>query len=159
MIYPTAARAEEVRGRLIELQKAYLTALDDAVVANLADSGSIRLEKFVHADADGAISDSFWGLLIGALFLGPLCMASDGLPGPYARALADAGLSGSFKRKLIAKLRPGTGALFLLFKLMTTDRLLKEIKSFGGVVLKTSLDENKGQALRDALSNAAERGR
>jgi uncharacterized membrane protein len=35
---------------------------------------------------------------------------------------------------------------------MTADKVLKEIKDAGGVVLKTSLDETKEQVLRDALS-------
>jgi len=34
---------------------------------------------------------------------------------------------------------------------MTADKVLKEISGYGGVVLKTSLDETKEQVLRDAL--------
>jgi uncharacterized membrane protein len=37
---------------------------------------------------------------------------------------------------------------------MTADKVLKEISSYGGVVLKTSLDETKEQVLRDALEKA-----
>ncbi len=37
---------------------------------------------------------------------------------------------------------------------MTADKVLKEIQGFGGVVLKTSLDETKEQVLRDALQRA-----
>jgi hypothetical protein len=40
---------------------------------------------------------------------------------------------------------------------MTADKVLKEIKDAGGIVLKTSLDETKEKALRDALASAAER--
>jgi uncharacterized membrane protein len=38
---------------------------------------------------------------------------------------------------------------------MTADKVLKEIEGFGGVVLKTSLDETKEQTLRDALQRAS----
>jgi uncharacterized membrane protein len=38
---------------------------------------------------------------------------------------------------------------------MTADKVLKEIQGFGGVVLKTSLDETKEQVLRDALQRAS----
>jgi uncharacterized membrane protein len=37
---------------------------------------------------------------------------------------------------------------------MTADKVLKEIKDAGGVVLKTSLDETKEQILCDALAKA-----
>jgi uncharacterized membrane protein len=46
-------------------------------------------------------------------------------------------------------------ALFVLIKNMTADKVLKEIRDAGGVVLKTSLDETKEQILRDALAKAA----
>jgi len=36
-----------------------------------------------------------------------------------------------------------------------SELVLKEISAFGGVVLKTSLDETKEQVLRDALEKAA----
>jgi uncharacterized membrane protein len=40
---------------------------------------------------------------------------------------------------------------------MTADKVINEIKSAGGVVLKTSLDETKEKLLRDALTSAVER--
>ncbi len=49
----------------------------------------------------------------------------------------------------------GNGALFVLIQEMTADKVLKEISAFGGVVLKTSLDETKEQVLRDALQKAS----
>ena len=42
----------------------------------------------------------------------------------------------------------------MLIQEMTADKVLKEISSYGGVVLKTSLDETKEQVLRDALQKA-----
>jgi uncharacterized membrane protein len=37
----------------------------------------------------------------------------------------------------------GNATLFVLVKNMTADKILKEIKDAGGIVLKTSLDEVK----------------
>ena len=37
------------------------------------------------------------------------------------------------------------------------DKVLKEIKDAGGVVLKTSFDETKEKLLRDALASAADK--
>lgn len=100
--------------------------------------------------AEGAIACGFWGLLIGALFLEPVGAASRAV----SAALYVAGLNATFIKKLAAHLKPGNAALFLLIKVMASDNVLKEIKRFGGVMLKTSLDETKEQVLREALQHA-----
>jgi uncharacterized membrane protein len=46
--------------------------------------------------------------------------------------------------------------LFVLIKEMTADKVLEQIKDYGGVVLKTSLDDAKEQALRHALASHVE---
>ena len=80
IVYPTEAKAEEVRHRLFELQKEYLITLGDAVIATKTDSGKIKLNQMVSTTAAGAVSGSFWGLLIGVLFLNPLIGAAVGPP-------------------------------------------------------------------------------
>jgi hypothetical protein len=45
--------------------------------------------------------------------------------------------------------------LFVLIKDMTADKVVEQIKDYGGVVLKTSLTDANEQALRDALASAA----
>jgi uncharacterized membrane protein len=60
-------------------------------------------------------------------------------------------------KELSANLQSGNAALFVLIKHMTADKVIKEIKDAGGVVLKTSLDDTKEKVLRDALASAAER--
>ena len=52
-------------------------------------------------------------------------------------------------------LQPGSAALFVEIKKMTEDKVLEAIKGTGGVVLKTSLDHTKEQALRDAIAEHA----
>ena len=155
IVYPTAERAEEVRRRLVDLQKEYLITLDDAVIATKAEDGRIKLDQIINTTATGAISGSFWGLLVGVLFLNPLVGAAMGAAsGALAGALTDVGIGDAFMTKLAASLEPGNAALFLLVKVMTADKILKEIQAYGGVVLKTSLDETKEQLLRDALKRA-----
>jgi uncharacterized membrane protein len=62
-------------------------------------------------------------------------------------------------KDLSASIAPGNAALFLLIQEMTEDKVLMQIEGFGGVVLKTSLDETKEQVLRDALQrHSAEAG-
>ena len=57
-------------------------------------------------------------------------------------------------KELAASLEPGNAALFLLVRKMTTDKVLDAIKGTGGEVLKTSLDESKERALREAVERA-----
>jgi uncharacterized membrane protein len=91
------------------------------------------------------------------LALAPLAGAAlGGTTGAVGGALTDLGINDDFIADLATNLKPGSAALFLLIRKMTTDKVLEAIKGTGGVVLKTSLDHSKEQTLRDALSSAAE---
>jgi uncharacterized membrane protein len=156
IVYPSEAKAEEVRQRLLKLQKEYLITVNDAVIAVKTDSGNIKLNQLVNATALGAVSGSFWGLLIGVLFLNPIVgVAIGAASGALGGALTDFGIDDAFMKQLAASIQPGNAALFLLIKNMTADKVLREIQDAGGVVLKTSLDDAKEKALRDALATAA----
>jgi uncharacterized membrane protein len=155
IVYPTETKAEEVRNRLIALQKEYLITLGDAVIATKTDAGKIKLNQMVSTTAAGAVSGSFWGLLIGVIFLNPLIGAAVGAAsGALGGALTDVGINDNFMKELAASIQPGNAALFVLVQSMTADKVLKDISGYGGVVLKTSLDETKEQVLRDALQKA-----
>jgi uncharacterized membrane protein len=156
IVYPTEAKAEEVRKRLFELQKEYLIQLGDAVIATKTDAGSVKLNQLFSATAAGAASGSFWGLLIGVLFLNPLIgVAAGAAGGALGGALTDFGINDAFMKDLATKIQPGNAALFVLIQQMTADKVLKEIQGFGGEVLRTSLDETKEQTLREALGKAS----
>ena len=155
IVYPTEAKAEEVRNKLFALQNQSLIKLGDAVIATKADSGKVKLNQLVNTTAAGAAQGSFWGLLIGVLFLNPLFgVAIGAASGALGGALTDIGINDAFMKELAGKLEPGKAALFVLIEEMTADKVLKEIEGHGGVVLKTSLDESKEQVLRDALARA-----
>ena len=158
IVYPTEAKAEEVRQRLLRLQKEYLITISDAVIAVKTDAGGIKLNQLVNTTAMGAMTGSFWGLLIGVIFLNPIIgIALGAASGALGGALTDFGIDDAFMKELSGSLHTGNAALFVLIKNMTADKVLKEIKDAGGTVLKTSLDETKEQALRDALASVAER--
>jgi len=155
IVYPTEAKAEEVRQRLLELQKEYIIKLGDAVIATKTEAGKIKLNQLLNTTATGAVSGSFWGMLIGILFLNPLIgLAVGAASGALGGALTDVGINDAFMHDLSTSIQPGNAALFVLVETMTADKVLKEIQGFGGVVLKTSLDETKEQVLRDALQRA-----
>lgn len=152
--YDNEFKAEEVRLKLLKMQKEYLVDIEDAVVAVKMPDGKIKLNQMFHLAASGAIGGGFWGMLIGMLFLNPLLGAAVGAgAGAISGALADVGVNDDFMRELAATLQPGNSALFVLIRKMTPDKVLEELKGTGGKVLKTSLsheDEDKLQAALDA---------
>ncbi len=156
IVYPTESKAEEVRQTLLGLQKEYLIKLGDAVIATKTDAGKIKLNQLINTTATGVVSGSFWGLLVGVLFLNPLLgVAVGATSGALGGALTDIGINDAFMKDLSTSIEPGNAALFLLIQEMTADKVLKHIQGFGGIVLKTSLDETKEQVLRDALERAS----
>ena len=125
IVYPSEQKAEEVRKRLFELQKEYLIKLADAVIASKSPDGQIQLHQVVNTTAAGALSGSFWGLLIGVLFLNPLLGAAMGAAGgALGGALTDFGINDDFMKKLAESIQPGNAALFVLIKEMTADKVV-----------------------------------
>jgi len=152
IVYPTEARAEEMREKILSLQKEYLIEIGDAVIAVKHEDGKVKLNQLINTTAAGALSGGFWGTLIGMIFLMPLFGAALGAAsGALSGALTDFGIEDNFMKELAASLQPGNAALFLLIRKMTADKVLEAIQGTGGLVLKTSLDHSKEQALRDAL--------
>jgi uncharacterized membrane protein len=155
IVYPTEAQAEAMRAKLFDLQKDYLIELGDAVVVEKTLDGKIKLHQLFNTTAAGAASGSFWGFLVGLLFMMPIVgVALGAASGALGGALTDFGINDQFMKDLAANIQPGSAALFVLIKKMTADKVLEAVKGSGGTVLKTSLDHTKEQALRDALAAA-----
>jgi uncharacterized membrane protein len=153
IVYPTEAKAEEMRTKLFELQNEYLVEIGDAVIAVRRGDGRVKLNQLMNTTAAGAVTGGFWGTLVGLIFLMPLLGAAVGLAsGALGGALADYGINDDFMKKLASKLKPGSAALFIEIRKMTEDKVLAAIKGTGGELLQTSLDHTKEQALRDAIS-------
>ena len=58
--FPTEAKAEEVRQKLLAMQKEYLIDLGDAAIAVKDDKGRIKLNQLLNTTAVGAVSGTFW---------------------------------------------------------------------------------------------------
>ncbi|HET6389902.1 DUF1269 domain-containing protein [Hyphomicrobium sp.] len=153
IVYPSEAKAEEMRTKLLELQNEYLIDIRDAVIAVRREDGKVKLNQLMNTTAAGAISGGFWGTLVGLIFLMPLLGAAVGVAsGALGGALADFGINDDFMKKLATKLTPGSAALFVEIRKMTQDKVLEAIKGTGGELLQTSLNHTKEQALREAIS-------
>jgi len=69
--------------------------------------------------------------------------------------LADYGIRDDFIKKLGETIPEGSSALFVLFRSVTEDKVLPEIKSYKPRVLKTSLSDEAEERLRAVLSKAS----
>ena len=150
-------KAEEVRLALFKMQQEYLIDLEDAVVAVKKPDGKIKLNQVYNLTAAGAVSGGFWGTLIGLVFLNPLMGAAVGAAaGAVSGALSDVGIDDKFMKDLSQTLEPGHSALFILVRKATPDKVLDELKGYGGKVLQTSLTHDEEEKLQAALSAAKE---
>jgi uncharacterized membrane protein len=58
--YPHEYQAEEVRLRLLRMQKEYLVDLEDAAIAVRKENGKIKLRQLYSLTGAGAVSGGFW---------------------------------------------------------------------------------------------------
>src|SRR3954468_7846278 len=150
--YDDVATAEEVRSVLMQATKEQVITLDDAVVVSRESDGKVKLHQAVSPAGAGAAGGALWGGLIGLLFLAPLVgMAVGAAAGAAGGAATDAGVDDKFMKDLGAKLEPGAGALILLVRSSTPDKVLPRVQQYGGHVIQTSLSAADEERLRAAL--------
>ena len=77
--FPNVEEAEQVRRELVTIQQQHLIALEDACVLEHGEDGHVHLKQSINLATAGAASGSFWGMLVGLLFLNPLVGLAVGL--------------------------------------------------------------------------------
>jgi uncharacterized membrane protein len=156
--YDNPFQAEEVRLKLLKMQRDYLIDLEDAVVAVKDQDGKVKLNQVYKLTQAGAVAGGFWGALVGMLFLNPLFGAAVGAgAGAISGALSDVGVNDDFMKNLAETFKPGSSALFILVRKATPDKVLDELQGSGGKIIQTSLsheNEAKLQAALDAARSA-----
>ena len=144
--------AFEMRAELAKLQKEYLIEMEDVVVVTKDENEKVQLHQAMNLTAAGAVGGSFWGLLIGMIFLNPLVGAAVGAgAGAISGKLTDTGVADKFMKNLAGTLRPGTSALFVLVRKATPDKVLEKLAHFKGRVIQTSLTKDREEELRKIL--------
>jgi uncharacterized membrane protein len=153
VVFPSEEKAEEVRQKVLSMQQDYLIEIGDAAIAVRNEKG-VKLNQLMNTTAAGAAGGSFWGLLIGVLFLNPLLgVAAGAASGALAGALTDVGINDKFMKNLaVEDIQPGEAVLFVLVKKVTGDKVLDQLKGVGGRILQTSLDHTREERLREALA-------
>jgi uncharacterized membrane protein len=154
--------ADQVLNKLTALQREHLIDLEDACVVVRDQNGNVRLKQAVGLVGVGAASGgawgAMWGTLIGLLFLNPLAGLLTGAAfgagaGALSGALSDYGIDDDFIRSLGSTIQPGSSALFILVRRATLDKVLPELRPFGGTILRTSLSHEQEERLKTALQD------
>ena len=100
--------AFELRAEMAKLQKEYLLEMEDIVVVTRDDKGKVKLHQAVNLTAAGAVGGSFWGMLIGMIFLNPvLGLAVGAGAGALSGSLTDIGINDKFMKELGASINTG----------------------------------------------------
>jgi uncharacterized membrane protein len=152
VVYPSEDVAKQALDKLASLQKEKLVSLRDAIIAT-NDGGKVKLNQAVNLTAGGALSGAVWGGIIGLIFLMPIAgMAIGAASGALSGKLSDYGIDDKFAKELGGKLEAGSAGLFLLLEDVTADKVLDEMKQFGGTLLNSNLTKEQEARLQEALN-------
>ncbi len=155
------ATAFEARAELVRLQKDYLIEMEDAVVITRDESGHVKLHQPVNLTLAGAAGGTFWGALIGLIFLNPLLGAAAGAgAGAISGALTDVGIDDDFLKDVGKALDRGQSAVAVLIRKMTADKVLARMEGFRakGRIIQTSLSGEAEAKLRAVLERTSPMG-
>ena len=157
--YDDVHQAEEVRLKLLKMQKEYLIDLEDAVVVFKDKKGKIKLRQMYDLTATGAMKGGFVGILIGLLFLNPLLgLVVGSASGAVGGALSDVGIKDNFMKELAANVKQGNSMLFVLVRKVTSEKVLDQLQGTGGKIVQTSLTHDEEEKLQAALDAARTEG-
>jgi uncharacterized membrane protein len=145
-------KADEVMSELRRLQSEYLVDLEDAAIVVRNQDGKVKIKQAQELVAAGAVSGSYWGVLLSVLFFNPIFALVGAAAGALSGALSDIGIDDNFMRDLGSTIEPGTSAIFVLVRKSTPDRVLADLSKFEGKVLRTSLSKEDEAKLQAALS-------
>ncbi|MCU1371542.1 MAG: hypothetical protein JWO77_2736 [Ilumatobacteraceae bacterium] len=152
-------RAEEVLLALVHLQQEGEIALSDAVVVVKDDDGKVHIHQTIDpTPGRSALTGSIWGMLIGALFGGPVFLAAAAAGaggGALLAKLIDLGLDDDWVRDVGRWLDPGTSALLTLVAAEVRPAVLAELGRYEGEVLYCTFPGAVRDELERALSAAA----
>ena len=154
--YETEQAGRDAFDELSNLQKMKLLELEDAALAIKDQKGKVKVKQTLENAHTGSAAawGGFWGLLIGLLFLAPIFWGLIGaLLGAVIGKTTDLGIDNKFIDQVGDSLDPGGSALFMLVLKATPDKVLEQMKKFGGDVYQTSLSNEDEEKLKQALGH------
>jgi uncharacterized membrane protein len=148
--------ADNVRDRLIELDKQYLLQLDSVAVVSRNSMGAVKIKDEPRLTRIGALGGAFWGLLIGVIFFVPLVgvavgAASGAIAGHYMKN----GISQEYMKQIEAAVQPGQSGILILADNVKMDRVVPMLQEFHPRVIRTSLTVDQEAKLKEAFGGSA----
>lgn len=156
--YPDETTAVKVLDQLQEAQQEFLVDLDDAAVLVRNQRGKLKVTTTDHLVAGATLGGMFWGLLIGLLLLAPIAgLAVGAIVGAATGGLVRLGIKDDFRDQVADMVKPGTSAILAVIRKITPDKVVEELRPYGGTILRTSLTYEQEEELIAALHGEAER--
>lgn len=151
--FETEEGAERMLAEVSELQKQELIRIDDAATAVRHMGGKVKVKQATSLVGAGALGGAFWGTLFGLLFFVPfLGMAVGAATGALFGKAGDYGINDAFIKEVSQSVQPGNSALFLLVSEAKVDRVVEQLKPFGGKIIHTSLSKDEEKRLKEAFA-------
>ncbi|MFN8186912.1 MAG: DUF1269 domain-containing protein [Gaiellales bacterium] len=153
--YPDKDTALAASGDVGQMSKDYLIKLEKIAVIWREPDGKVKSEIPHGIVAAGTLGGMFWGMLIGLLFLVPIGgMIVGGAMGALMGKASDLGIKKEFQTDVQELVKPGTAALMMVVSEWTEDRVLPQLQTHGGTVLRTSLSVHDEEELASKLSES-----
>jgi len=132
--------AENVKEKLVDLDRQYLLKLDQVVEVEREENGKVKIKEEPRLTGIAALGGAFWGLLIGVIFLIPVAgvvvgAASGAIVGHFAKY----GISKEYMKDIEASIQPGQSGLFILADSVKMDRVVPMLQAFHPRILRTNL--------------------
>jgi uncharacterized membrane protein len=160
--YEDVARADEARKQIIELgwgagQAGKQLILEDIAVVVRHSDGSFTFDRKPFPGLANILACTGAGFLAGLALAAPLTGATLGalLGGAGTAAATHAVISETFTCEVVAMMKPGTSALFVLDDEGDLEIILHKIRGMGGTVLKTNVDRERAKLIQSALAGAS----
>lgn len=154
--FDTADKADQALASLQELRKQHVVSIADAVVVSWPQGRKApRTKQSVNTTGVGALSGTFWGMLIGLIFMMPLLGAALGAAaGALGGSLTDIGIDDDFIRDVRNQVKEGTSALFLLSATEAPDRVAEQLSQFNPTLVSTNVSREQEETLRELFEGA-----
>ena len=150
--FDTETGAASACDELAGLQEERLLELEDAAVVIRRPDGKVKVKQAADLVGAGALGGTFWGMLIGVLFLAPWMGAAIGaMPCPPPGKMQDYGIDDEFIKRVGNQIEPGHSAVFMLMQSWTEARVLERLRRLGGQIIYTSLSEKDEANLKAAF--------
>lgn len=156
--YPDETTAANVMQELEAAEMEYLVDFADAAVIVRNQKGKLKIMTTDHIVGATTLGGMFWGTLLGLVFLAPMAgMAIGGLLGAASGGLTRLGIKDDFRNQVSDLVKPGTSAILAVIRKMTPDKVIEQIRPYGGTVLRSSLTREDEEELIATLHGAGAR--